>query len=61
MSGLFQSWSDEQSVELHRPGEVSVAETGLYRCEAPDAEGVMQTMYAGVYSSESEGECTEFK
>ena len=27
-----------------------VAVNGLYRCEIPDSEGVIQTLYAGLYS-----------
>lgn len=54
--GLYQDWEDDQSIQLHRPSAVESAEEGLYFCEVPDENHVMQRLYVGVYSSLSEGE-----
>lgn len=55
---LYQSSEDEQSVELNRPSGVASVESGLYRCEIPDDDGAIQTLYVGVYSSDNDGKFT---
>ena len=54
---LYQSWGDDQSVQLLRPTGVDTVESGLYRCEIPDQDNITQTFYVGIYSEE-EGEIT---
>ena len=53
---LFQSWGDDQSVQLNRGSGVATIESGLYRCEVPDSDNNTQTLYVGVYASADEGE-----
>lgn len=52
---LYQNWEDNQSIELHRPSSVVSVEGGLYRCEVPDGDRVVQMLYVGVYTSPNEG------
>ena len=49
---LYQSWEDDQSIRLNKPGDANLAQLneGLYRCEVPDRNGVTQVLYAGLYS-----------
>ncbi len=55
-SELYQSWGDNQNISLNRPSGISSTESGLYRCEVPDKDNVVQNLYVGVYSSADEGE-----
>ena len=55
---LYQSIVDSKSVGLNRPSEVASVESGLYRCEIPDDDGVTQTLYVGVYSTDNDGKFT---
>jgi hypothetical protein len=55
-SGLYQNWDDNQSIELRRPSSVVSTEEGLYRCEVPDGDQVIQTLYVGVYTAASGGQ-----
>ena len=52
---LYQSWGDDQSIELNRGDGASTIEGGLYHCEVPDADNVTQILYIGIYSSDNEG------
>lgn len=49
---LYQSWGDDQSIQLNKPSNASILpmNEGLYRCEVPDRDGVTQVVYAGLYS-----------
>ena len=55
-TGLYQSWSDDQSVQLLRPAGADVVESGLYRCQIPDRENNTQVFFVGIYSNETGGE-----
>ena len=50
--GLYQSWEDDQSIQLNKPSDASLGqlEEGLYHCEVPDRDGIMQVVFAGLYS-----------
>ena len=52
---LYQSWGDNQSIQLNRPSGVNSTERGLYRCEVPDRDNITQILYVGIYSSADEG------
>ena len=53
---LYQSWGDDQTVQLNRGSAADFMEGGLYHCEVPDADNVTRTLYVGVYLSADEGE-----
>lgn len=54
--GLYQSWTDDQTIELNGLSEEGFSESGLYYCEVPDRENNLQTLYVGIYSSADDGE-----
>ena len=47
---LYQSWGDDQSIQLNRPSGLNSIERGLYRCEVPDMDSIVQNLYIGIYS-----------
>ena len=53
---LYQSWGDDQSIRLHSSGDTDAVESGVYRCEVADREGITQILYVGVYSNITAGE-----
>ncbi len=53
---IYQSWSNDQTIRLHRSSMAGSFEEGLYRCEVPDAENVTQTLFVGIYPTSGEGE-----
>lgn len=54
-SGLYQDWDNNQSINLYLPSTVSSVEGGLHYCEVPDAAGIVQRLYVGVYTMLNEG------
>ena len=44
------------SVQLHRNTEATT--TGIFRCDIPDASGVLQSMFVGIYDSGTGESCT---
>ena len=54
-AGLYQRWEDDQSIQLLRQSGAVSVEEGLYHCIVPDKDGVTQTLYVGISSSDNEG------
>lgn len=55
-STLYQSWNNNQSIQLNRPSGLDSVMDGLYHCEVPDIDDVMHFLYIGIYSSANDGE-----
>jgi len=46
------------SVLLHRNPEGTTCTTGIFHCDIPDASGVLQNLYVGIYTSTTGESCT---
>ncbi len=54
---MFISRGDNQTVKLKYQG--GVFEPGIYCCQVPDQQNVMQSVYVGIYSNTSSSKGTE--
>lgn len=53
---VFTSRGDDQTVKLNYRGGEFIP--GIYRCQVPDEQNVMQNVYVGIYSNTSTNEGT---
>ncbi len=51
---VFTSRGDDQTVKLNYQGGEFIP--GIYRCQVPDEQNVMQNIYVGIYSNMSTNE-----